>query len=154
MATSSASGRGSSNREGGAKAIVADQISQAVQSTSNLLHLMQQSSSSQAQLMMLPKKLLAKTATIGNTGRVLEEMPRVISSLDAHMETSLQSVPHLQTAIQLLANMESNQLNSLSKVHFAREVMSFPPLTPLPDRQGMQLHLCRIPCLMETGLMS
>ncbi|XP_030533523.1 tobamovirus multiplication protein 2B isoform X3 [Rhodamnia argentea] len=125
MATSSASGRGSSNREGGAKAIVADQISQAVQSTSNLLHLMQQSSSSQAQLMMLPKKLLAKTATIGNTGRVLEEMPRVISSLDAHMETSLQSnfcsVPHLQTAIQLLANMESNQLNSLSKVHFARE---------------------------------
>ncbi|KAI3441901.1 uncharacterized protein J3R85_001957 [Psidium guajava] len=49
MATSSASGRGSSNREGGAKAIVADQISQAVQSTSNLLHLMQQSSPSQMQ---------------------------------------------------------------------------------------------------------
>ncbi|KAF8027237.1 hypothetical protein BT93_E0221 [Corymbia citriodora subsp. variegata] len=121
MATSSASGRGSGAREGGAKAIVADQISQAVQSTSNLLHLMQQSSPSQAQLMMLPKKLLAKTATIGNTGRVLEEMPRVISSLDAHMETSLQSVPHLKTVIQLLENMESNQLSSLSKVHFARE---------------------------------
>ncbi|XP_056160657.1 tobamovirus multiplication protein 2B isoform X2 [Syzygium oleosum] len=99
MATSSASGRGSGNREGGAKAIVADQISQAVQSTSNLLHLMQQTSPSQ----------------------VLEEMPRVISSLDAHMETSLQSVPHLQTVVQLLANMESNQLNSLSKAHFARE---------------------------------
>ncbi|KAL3737832.1 tobamovirus multiplication protein 2B [Eucalyptus grandis] len=123
MATSSASGRGSGGgtREGGAKAIVADQISQAVQSTSNLLHLMQQSSPSQARLTMLPKKLLAKTATIGNTGRVLEEMPRVISALDAHVETSLQSVPHLQTVVQLLANMESNQLNSLSKVHFGRE---------------------------------
>ncbi|XP_010055350.2 tobamovirus multiplication protein 2B-like [Eucalyptus grandis] len=121
MATSAASGRGSSTREKGAKAIVADQISQGVQSTSNLLHLMQQSSPSQAQLMMLPKKLLAKTATIGNTGRVLQEMPRVISSLDAHMETSLQSAPHLQTVIQLLANMESNQLNSLSKIHFSQE---------------------------------
>ncbi|KAK7854268.1 tobamovirus multiplication protein 2b [Quercus suber] len=38
----SSTSRGSS-REGTAKAMVADQISQAVQSTSNLLHLMQQS---------------------------------------------------------------------------------------------------------------
>ena len=41
MASSGAGGRG---REGSAKAIVADQISQAVQSTSNVVHLMQQSS--------------------------------------------------------------------------------------------------------------
>lgn len=45
MATSTATG--ASSREGTAKAAVADQISQAVQSTSNLLHLMQQSSASQ-----------------------------------------------------------------------------------------------------------
>ena len=38
------SGAGGCSREGSAKAIVADQISQAVQSTSNVVHLMQQSS--------------------------------------------------------------------------------------------------------------
>ncbi|KAM3686772.1 hypothetical protein ACB098_10G028500 [Castanea mollissima] len=87
MASSTSSG---SSREGTAKAMVADQISQAVQSTSNLLHLMQQSSVSQAQLIKLPKNLLAKTSTIKNTGQVLEQMPRVISSFDAHMENGLQ----------------------------------------------------------------
>ncbi|KAA8522085.1 hypothetical protein F0562_012601 [Nyssa sinensis] len=84
-------GRGSSSREGTAKAMVVDQISQAVQSTSNLLHLMQQSSPSQAHLMKLPKNLLAKTSTIKNTEQVLEQMPRVISSLDAHMDNGFQS---------------------------------------------------------------
>jgi len=44
---SASSGGSASAREGTAKSVVADQISQAVQSTSNLLHLMQQSSPSQ-----------------------------------------------------------------------------------------------------------
>lgn len=118
MATSTTGG---SSREGTAKAMVADQISQTVQSTSNLLHLMQQSSSSQAQLRKLPKNLLAKTTTIRNTGHVLEQMPRVISSLDAHMENGLQSVPHLQPVIQLLANMESYQISSLSQSSLSQE---------------------------------
>lgn len=53
MATSTTEGvKGSStsSREGTAKAMAADQISQAIQSTSNLLHLMQQSSPSQVPL--------------------------------------------------------------------------------------------------------
>ncbi|KAJ4728746.1 Tobamovirus multiplication protein 2B [Melia azedarach] len=119
MATSTTEGvKGSStsSREGTAKAMAADQISQAIQSTSNLLHLMQQSSPSQVQLTKLPKNLLAKTTTIKNTGQVLEQMPQVISALDAHMEIGLQSVPHLKTVTQLLANMEHCQLNSLSQV--------------------------------------
>ncbi|OVA14960.1 hypothetical protein BVC80_8959g27 [Macleaya cordata] len=58
------------SREGTAKASVVDHISQAVQSTSNLLHLMQQSSPSQAHLIKLPKNLLAKTSTIKNTAQV------------------------------------------------------------------------------------
>ncbi|KAF3449480.1 hypothetical protein FNV43_RR10208 [Rhamnella rubrinervis] len=41
---------GGASRGNSAKAMVADQISQAVQSTSNLIHLMQQSSHSQAPL--------------------------------------------------------------------------------------------------------
>ncbi|KAH7514362.1 hypothetical protein FEM48_Zijuj11G0081600 [Ziziphus jujuba var. spinosa] len=131
MAASSSRGGSSSSRGNSAKAMVADQISQAVQSTSNLLHLMQQSSHSQAlslslslslsifyflfecfalilyhkqrqyrsfkwtmviwaQLAKLPKDLLAKTSTIKNTGQLLEQMPRLISSLDAHMESGLQ----------------------------------------------------------------
>lgn len=114
-------GRGPSNREGTAKATVADQISQAVQSTSNLLHLMLQSSPSQAHLLKLPKNLMAKTSTIKNTGQVLEEMPRVISSLDQHMENGLRSVPHLKTVIQLLENMENSQLSSLSQAHLYKE---------------------------------
>ncbi|KAJ4826782.1 hypothetical protein Tsubulata_034769 [Turnera subulata] len=155
-------GTASSSREGTAKATVAEQISQSIQSTSNLLHLMQQSSPSQAyythtfslyitfslfffnrisdallvylmwyyyhlieeqkaQLSKLPKNLLAKASTIKNTGQVLEQMPRVISALDAHMESGLQSVPHLQTVIQLLANMESSQLNSLSRSHLLQK---------------------------------
>ncbi|KAI3990587.1 hypothetical protein MKX01_022887 [Papaver californicum] len=91
-ASSSSSIRVSSTttREGIAKATVNDHISQVVQSTSNLLQLMQQSSPSQAHLLKLPKNLLAKTATIKNTSQVLEQMPRVISSLDALMESGLQ----------------------------------------------------------------
>ncbi|XP_004488656.1 tobamovirus multiplication protein 2B [Cicer arietinum] len=100
-----------------AKAIVAEQISQTVQSTSNLLHLMQQSSPAQAKLVKLPKNLLEKVSTIKNTEQVLEQLPRVISSLDAHMENGLQNVPHLKTVVQLLANMESSQLSSLSRTH-------------------------------------
>ncbi|XP_031279998.1 tobamovirus multiplication protein 2B [Pistacia vera] len=117
MATSRSGG--GSSREGTAKAMVSDQISQAIRSTSNLLHLMQDSSPSQVQLMKLPKNLLAKTSMIKNTGQVLEQMPQVISSLDAHMEYGLQSVPHLKPVAQLLANMESSQLSSLSQAHLA-----------------------------------
>ncbi|KAL0370420.1 UNVERIFIED_CONTAM: Tobamovirus multiplication protein 2B [Sesamum angustifolium] len=92
---------GGGRRKESAKAIVADQISQSVQSTSNLLHLMLQSSPShdmdkmigcqspQIQLMKLPRNLLAKTSTIKNTEMVLEQLPQVISSLDAHMERGL-----------------------------------------------------------------
>ncbi|CAN6579753.1 hypothetical protein ACFX2I_037418 [Malus domestica] len=117
-----ASSTGGRNSRGNtAKALVSDQISQAVLSTSNLLHLMQQSSPSQAQLIKLPKNLLVKTSTIKNTGQLLGQMPRVISSLDAHMENGLQSVPHLQTVIQLLENMESCQLSSLSQAHVLQE---------------------------------
>ncbi|KAL0437316.1 UNVERIFIED_CONTAM: Tobamovirus multiplication protein 2B [Sesamum radiatum] len=107
-------GAGGGRRKESAKATVADQISQSVQSTSNLLHLMLQSSpshlflvisvdyqndricinevskSSQAQLMKLPRNLLAKTSTIKNTEMVLEQLPQVISSLDAHTERGLQ----------------------------------------------------------------
>ncbi|KAH7862462.1 hypothetical protein Vadar_005118 [Vaccinium darrowii] len=114
-------GRVSSSREGSAKAMVAEQISQAVQSTSNLLHLMQESSPSQVHLAKLPRNLLAKASTIKNTEQILEQMPRVISSLDAHLDNGLQSVPHLKTVTQLLANMESCQLKSLSKAPPSRE---------------------------------
>ncbi|KAL5778865.1 hypothetical protein ACOSQ2_009602 [Xanthoceras sorbifolium] len=131
MATSTTGGgasvKGSSSREGTAKAMVADQITQAIQSTSNLLHLMQQSSPFQVQLMKLPKNLLAKTSTIKNTGQVLEQMPRVISSLDAHMEHGLQSVPHLKTVSQLLANMESCQLSAFSQAQKDAELENQPP---------------------------
>ncbi|PIA32673.1 hypothetical protein AQUCO_04400100v1 [Aquilegia coerulea] len=103
----------SNTRDGTAKATVAEHISQAIQSTSNLLHLMQQSSPSQAYLVKLPKNLLSKTSTIKNTAQVLEQLPQVISSLDAHTEDGLHSVPHLKTVVQLLSNMESSQLNSV-----------------------------------------
>ncbi|MCL7023739.1 hypothetical protein MKW94_005970 [Papaver nudicaule] len=86
------------SREGTAEATVNDHISQALQSTSNLLQLMQQSSPSQAHLLKLPKNLLAKkslTATIKNTAQVLEQTPRVISSLDAHMESGLIHDPRI-----------------------------------------------------------
>ncbi|XP_027083020.1 tobamovirus multiplication protein 2B-like isoform X2 [Coffea arabica] len=123
-AASSGTSNGSSSccsREGSAKSIAADQISQAIQSTSNLLHLMLQSSPAQAELLKLPRSLLAKTPTIKNTELVLEQMPHVISSLDAHVDNSLQSVPHLKTVIQLLSNIESCQLKSLSKVQLEQE---------------------------------
>ncbi|WOG87083.1 hypothetical protein DCAR_0206304 [Daucus carota subsp. sativus] len=102
-----------SSREGSAKSMVSDQISQAVQSTSNLLQLMLQSSPSQAHLISLPRNLLAKTSAIKNTEQVMEQLPRVISTLDAYMDNGLQSVPHLKTVTQLLENMESSQLKPL-----------------------------------------
>ncbi|KAL4282815.1 hypothetical protein GQ457_16G027000 [Hibiscus cannabinus] len=115
MATGGRGGRAVTGTTNTAKSTVTEQISQAVQSTSNLLHLMQQSSPSQTKLMQLPKNLLAKTPTIKNTGQMLELMPRAISSLDAHIDNGLQSVPHLDTVIKLLENMEFCQLSSLSQ---------------------------------------
>ncbi|KAL6505300.1 hypothetical protein OROGR_025117 [Orobanche gracilis] len=132
MATSS----GSRGREGSAKSAVADQISQSVQSTSNILHLMLQSSPSHSQLMKLPRNLLSKTSTIKNTEMILEKLPQVISALDEHVESGLQrsglvvfacllvldpdfklkscSAPHLNTVVQLLSKMQTSQLKSLS----------------------------------------
>ncbi|KAK4441550.1 Tobamovirus multiplication protein 2B [Sesamum alatum] len=121
MAAPGVGAGGGRRKEGSAKAIVADQISQSVQSTSNLLHLMLQSSPSRAQLMKLPRNLLAKTSTIKNTEMVLEHLPQVISSLDAHTERGLQSVPHLNTVVQLLSNMQSCQLKSLSRAQLTQE---------------------------------
>ncbi|KAJ0989972.1 hypothetical protein J5N97_008328 [Dioscorea zingiberensis] len=126
MATSGGGGGGGGgvSREGSAKATVEDQICQAVQSTSNLLHLMQNSSPSQVHLIKLPKNILAKASTVKNTGQVLDQLPKVISSLDAYMENSLQSVSHLKTVTQLLSNMESSQLRSSSQVFHCEEVNS------------------------------
>ncbi|KAK3014195.1 hypothetical protein RJ639_008696 [Escallonia herrerae] len=80
-----------------------------------------------ARLTKLPRSLLDKTSTIKNTEQVLEQLPQVISALDAHMDSGLQSVPHLETVIQLLANMESCQLKPLSKAQFSREGADQPP---------------------------
>ncbi|CAB4279262.1 unnamed protein product [Prunus armeniaca] len=87
-----------------------------------------------AQLIRLPKNLLVKTSTIKHTGQLLEQMPRVVSSLDAHMESGVTKVvvivPHLQTVIQLLENMESCQLSSLSQAKVLpeeHEVENQPP---------------------------
>ncbi|KAG8058716.1 hypothetical protein GUJ93_ZPchr0002g23060 [Zizania palustris] len=98
---------------GGAQAAVAEQIAQAVQSTSNLLQLMEQSSPAQARLAKLPKNLLAKVSLAKNTGQVLHQLPGVISSLDAYMDSSLQSASQIKTVKQLLSNMENNQLRSV-----------------------------------------
>ncbi|XP_010461059.1 PREDICTED: tobamovirus multiplication protein 2B-like isoform X2 [Camelina sativa] len=70
MATGSENSRGIGGGDRTAKAVVADQITQAVNSASNLLHLMRQSSSSQAQLAKLPKNLLAKASLTKATGQV------------------------------------------------------------------------------------
>ncbi|CAH9083411.1 unnamed protein product [Cuscuta epithymum] len=118
MATSSttttSSGAGRNGKDASAKTVVADQITQSVQSTSNLLHLMLQSSPSQAKLRKLPKSLLAKTSTIKNTSLALEQLPQIISSLDAYMDEGLQCVPQLETVIQLLSNIENSKVKSLS----------------------------------------
>nr|CAB3500095.1 unnamed protein product [Digitaria exilis] len=76
---------------GGAKAAVAEQIAQAVRSTSNLLQLMEQSSPAQ----------------------VIHQLPQVISSLDAYMDRSFQSASQIKTVTQLLSNMENTQLRSI-----------------------------------------
>ncbi|KAG2539237.1 tobamovirus multiplication protein 2B-like isoform X1 [Panicum virgatum] len=98
---------------GGAKAAVAEQIAQAVQSTSNLLQLMEQSSPAQVHLAKLPKNLLAKASFAKNTEQVLHQLPQVISSLDAYMDRSLQSASQIKTVTQLLSNMENTQLRSI-----------------------------------------
>ncbi|KAF3336034.1 tobamovirus multiplication protein 2B isoform X2 [Carex littledalei] len=113
MATMRGGVGGTSNREDSAKATVAEQISQAVQSTSNLLHLMQQSSPAQAELIKLPKNLLAKASLAKSTEQVLQHLPHVISSLDAYMESSLNSAAQIKTISQLLSNMENSQLRSV-----------------------------------------
>ncbi|KAG6426965.1 hypothetical protein SASPL_111204 [Salvia splendens] len=98
---------GGGRREGSTK-IVADQISQSVQSTSNLLHLMLQSSPS----------------------RVLEQMPQVVSSLDTHVERGLQCLPHLDTVVQLLSHMQSSQLKPLSRADLGQQDLKLSEQVP------------------------
>ncbi|KAF8728169.1 hypothetical protein HU200_018753 [Digitaria exilis] len=98
---------------GGAKAAVAEQIAQAVRSTSNLLQLMEQSSPAQVLLAKLPKNLLAKASFAKNTEQVIHQLPQVISSLDAYMDRSFQSASQIKTVTQLLSNMENTQLRSI-----------------------------------------
>ncbi|KAL1349845.1 tobamovirus multiplication protein 2B [Arachis hypogaea] len=114
MSTAGSASAGSGTREAPAKAMVMEQISQAVQSSANLLHLMQNSSPAQAKLTKLPKNLMAKVSTMKNTEQILEQLPRVISSLDAYMDNGLQNMAHLKTVVQLMENMQSSQLSSLS----------------------------------------
>ncbi|KAK1408071.1 hypothetical protein QVD17_39703 [Tagetes erecta] len=104
-----------------AKTIVSDQISHAIISTHNLLQFILQSSPSQDNLLKLPKNLLAKASTINNTHQVLEQMPLVISSLDAYMDNGLHSVSHLETVTRLLCNIEKNQLKPLTNNQFTTE---------------------------------
>ncbi|KAI3523743.1 hypothetical protein L1887_02110 [Cichorium endivia] len=124
------------SRDNSAKTMVTDQISQAVLSTSNLLHIMLQSSPSQDKLVKLPKNLLAKASTIKNTQQVLEQMPVVISSLDAHMDHGLQSVPHLETVTRLLSNIENNQLKPLTDAQLLREEPKSDSTTPSEATQA------------------
>ncbi|KAG8043253.1 hypothetical protein GUJ93_ZPchr1024g33227 [Zizania palustris] len=114
---------------GGAQAAVAEQIAQAVQSTSNLsswsshpcagllptpfFRPPQPPLAPFARLAKLPKNLLAKVSLAKNTGQVLHQLPGVISSLDAYMDSSLQSASQIKTVKQLLSNMENNQLRSV-----------------------------------------
>ncbi|MCL7033417.1 hypothetical protein MKW94_012586 [Papaver nudicaule] len=109
------------SREGTAKATVNDHLSQALQSTSNLLQLMQQSSPSQAHLLKLPKNLLAKTATIKNTSQVLEQMPRDTICFNHLSEWLHFIVPHLKTVTQLLSTMETTQLQHSLRVDQPQE---------------------------------
>lgn len=76
--------------------------------------------SSQVHLAKLPKNLLAKTSLTKNTEHVLQQLPNVISSLDAFMDSSLQSASQIKTVTQLLSNMENTQLKSIlpaSRLH-------------------------------------
>ncbi|CAH8370807.1 unnamed protein product [Eruca vesicaria subsp. sativa] len=113
MATASGDAGGIGGGDRTAKAVVANQISQAVSSNANLLHLMRQSSSAEAQLAKLPKNLLAKASLTKASGQALLQLPQVISSLDAHIESGLDNGVHLNTVTQLLENMKSTQLRAL-----------------------------------------
>ncbi|XP_020967072.1 uncharacterized protein LOC110266544 [Arachis ipaensis] len=52
-----------------------------------------------AKLTKLPKNLMAKVSTMKNTEQILEQLPRVISSLDAYMDNGLQNMAHLKTVV-------------------------------------------------------
>ncbi|EPS70930.1 hypothetical protein M569_03839 [Genlisea aurea] len=91
---------------GAAKSTTADQISQSVQSISNLLRLMVDSSPSHAQLRKLPGNLLAMSSTIKNTNLVLEQLAEASSSLDMQVDRGLESLPHLSTVMQLLSTLQ------------------------------------------------
>ncbi|XLT50285.1 hypothetical protein HN873_042889, partial [Arachis hypogaea] len=45
-----------------------------------------------AKLTKLLKNLMAKVSTMKNTEQILEQLPRVISSLDAYMDNGLQKL--------------------------------------------------------------
>ncbi|KAL4590148.1 hypothetical protein LXL04_003069 [Taraxacum kok-saghyz] len=89
-------------------------------------------------LVKLPKNLLAKASTIKNTQQVLEQMPQVISSLDAHMDHGLQSVPHLETVTRLLSNIENSQLKPLADITSTQLLREEPRSdTSTPQELGM-----------------
>ncbi|MED6197122.1 hypothetical protein PIB30_053735 [Stylosanthes scabra] len=115
MSTSGSASAGTGGaREAPAKGLVTEKISQAVQSSANLLRLMQNSSPAQAKLTKLHKNLMANVSTMKNTEQILEQLPQVISSFDAYMENGLHNCEHLKNVLQLMEDKESSQLSSLS----------------------------------------
>eukprot|EP00249_Psilotum_nudum_P036547 c7946_g1_i1 orf=144-488(+) len=94
-----------------AKAMVADHLSQSIVSASNLVHLIRESSSAES-LAKLPKELVGKTPNIKNTGGILEQMPRIITALDAHLDNGLESASQLDLVKSLLVNKEWMQQRS------------------------------------------
>ncbi|KAI3823808.1 hypothetical protein L1987_05251 [Smallanthus sonchifolius] len=107
-------GRG---RDNSAKTMVTDQITQAVLSTSNLLHIMLQSSPSQNNLVMLPKNLLARASTrkehsAGLGADALGDI--ILGCTHGQWVTKYKCVSRLETVTRLLSNIENNQLKPLT----------------------------------------
>eukprot|EP00252_Welwitschia_mirabilis_P025880 TRINITY_DN8252_c0_g1_i1.p1 TRINITY_DN8252_c0_g1~~TRINITY_DN8252_c0_g1_i1.p1 ORF type:complete len:110 (+),score=26.70 TRINITY_DN8252_c0_g1_i1:247-576(+) len=105
-----------STSEGTTKGMVTEQISQAVLSTTNLLQLMQESSPAQG-LSKLPKSFLTKIENVKHTEQSLEQLPQVISSLDAYLDRALQCASELHTVSCLLKNEQTQSTSQSTSIH-------------------------------------
>ncbi|KAJ7521009.1 hypothetical protein O6H91_19G034000 [Diphasiastrum complanatum] len=113
-------GGGSSSRRVGPipdsaplKAAAVECTTRCIQSATNLLHLLRDTSPSRS-LAKLPKEILAKVPNVKKTGKLLHQMPAIIIVLDTNLDAALQSASCLHDVRSLFfTSDDATQLEPL-----------------------------------------
>jgi hypothetical protein len=97
-----------SDPAGALKKYVSKQTEECIENASRLAHDLSRSGASEA-VSKFPEALAAKADIIERTGRLLEQMPPVISNLDAYLDDAIRDASAVPEVLELLQNREPEE---------------------------------------------